>query len=439
MAQYGVQSGHKDVPDAARIAGILRGTQPWPQQSMASVSPVDLAQRLVSQQRQSMERSAVHAPLLTLSCPGALAHAPQAMANIANGGEVNQLAERVSVLLAGLQSQHDSQQKDMDYRLDTFGTKVDLRLTHLEARMIACEDRTTAIERNDVDSPVFDAARIMRDSRTQMQNALTEVQSQWRAHHAELRSAQHEQSMQLQELGAHLESQTRKTRQVEQTLDDHERKYQRSEEELQSLLACNPPGWFRELESAVAVSERRTVEHLQSAEAHVGRFRMDMDGLRMRLEAVRDEMMGAVEGRLAQESERMSRSQRQGPATADPAQAAVDRGTITRLDRQANEFVRRLDDADARGAAIKLRVDAHDTRFASIGERAETVCQQAVEGAKGVATEQREEILSEVDCQLRILRQRIEAIGQLCEELSMREMRQASRRPPGGVLEQGES
>lgn len=378
----------------------------------------------------------MQAPLLTLSCPGALASTPPAMASFA-GGEVSQLAERVSVLLAGLQSQHEGQLKDVDYRVETFGTKADLRLTHLEARMAGCEDRTTAIERNDVDSPVFDAARIMRDSRTQMQNALTEVQSQWRAHHAELRSAQHEQGMQLQELGGLTEQHARRLRQVERTLDEQERKYQHSEEELQGLLACNPPAWFGDLEGAVAASERRTVEHLQSAEAHVGRFRMDMDGLRMRLEAVRDETLGAVEGRLAQESERMSRDQRQRPAAAEQPQA--DRGVVARLDRESRDFSRRADDADARGAAIKMRVDAHDTRFASIGERAEAVCQQAIEGAKAVASEQREEILSEVDCQLRILRQRIEAIGQLCEELSMREMRQASWRPPGGVLEQGES
>merc|ERR1719282_566826 len=81
------------------------------------------------------------------------------------------------------------------------------------------------------------------------------------------------------------------------------------------------------------------------------------------------------------------------------------------------DLSRRLDESEARVAALRVRVDAHDGRFGSIGERAEASCQQAVEAMRQATLRQREEMICESDCQIRILRQRIDTLSELCDEL----------------------
>jgi len=94
-------------------------------------------------------------------------------------------------------------------------------------------------------------------------------------------------------------------------------------------------------------------------------------------------------------------------------------------------FGQRLHDVDARLAALKIRVDNHDSRLSGMYERVEDKCHQAIGDAREVAAQHREEILAEVECQLKLLGKRIEAIGDLCEELSLREMCKSSKWPLG--------
>lgn len=138
------------------------------------------------------------------------------------------------------------------------------------------------------------------------------------------------------------------------------------------------------------------------------RFRMDVDGLKLRSESLhglRDEVLCAVDRRLEKELARPNMPLEQPVPD-------VQRG---------RDLLRRVEDTEARVSALRVRVDSHDSRFNSIAERAEAVCQQAVESVRQTAAQHRDEILSEADSQLRILRQRVEALSELCEELMLRQ------------------
>ncbi|CAK0886176.1 unnamed protein product, partial [Prorocentrum cordatum] len=71
--------------------------------------------------------------------------------------------------------------------------------------------------------------------------------------------------------------------------------------------------------------------------------------------------------------------------------------------------------SEARLSALRVRVDGQDGRLAGLGERAEAAGQQAQDVARQVSLQQREDILSETDCQLRIVRQRMDTLSELCE------------------------
>lgn len=414
----------------ARIADILRSGDPWPKAD--SMSPLDLAHQLVSQQRHMVDHGgagvlpmaggqksvlATGPSISSTPLPAALLPGPAGLESKA----VSQLAERVSLLLAGVQQQSTAEKEDMERQFVQRDSKVESRMISLEARVAACEEQAAELQRRESESASAEAARALREARALVGGAVAEVQAQCREDRTDLMEGQHEQARQLEEFGKHAKGQAYRLQQAEGTLEEQVQQTRQLEEALQMVLDREqPPPWYGELESAVARLEYRFEEQRGAAEFTIGRYRTDGDSMRMRMESLREDALCAVDRRIDQELERLLPSR--------PSD-------VFKVDLHKDKDVsRRIDDVEARVAAIRMRADSHDNRLATVAERAEAACQQALEGARQAASSQREDILSEVDCQLRILRQRVEAVGELCEELSLRQMCKApSRWPPIGM------
>lgn len=432
------------APSAARIAAILRSRDPWPQSDGGSA--VDLAQRIVSQQRQMVDHGSApsgsgHNSFILKSMDNSQGLAGGIPMGAIGGSvdmKVSQLAERVSLLLAGVQQQSSREKQELEHDLGSFSSIVETRLASLEGRMAVVEEHSRGRGRDHIhfrDEEALSgesAARTMREVRALVSGAVAEVQVQWRAQHSELMDGHQEQARQLEELSEHTKRGASRMQEaqiafegLQQGLDMQADSIQRSESELRTLISRGgggAPPWYGELESSVARLEHRIDEQRSATEHQIGRFRVDAEGVRLRLEGLREDALCAVDRRIDQEIDRLM-SQRMTPFT--------DHHSHNRGDK---DLQRRLDESEARVAALRVRVDAHDDRFGALGERAEAACQQALESTRQAAGQHREEILQEVDCQLSILRQRMEAVAELCEELSVRHSYQ-----PGGPLRWHES
>lgn len=327
--------------------------------------------------------------------------------------KVSQLAERVSILLAGVQTQCASGKQDLERQLDSLTSRVENRLASIDMRLSAVEDkrdRSHAQERME-NVAVTDPSRIMSEVRALLDGALEEVQSQWRGKQNDILDGQQDQARQLEELSEHTKRGAARMQEAEvafeglqQGLDLQAENLQQVSNTLRSFVSGgNATPWYGELEACVARLEHRIEEHRAAAEHQLNRFRGDSEGLRLRLEGLKEDALCAVDRRIDQEIDRLQ-TQR------------VDRYDEQRSGKDAQ---RRLDEFEARIAAMRVRIDAHDDRFGALGERAEATCAQALEGARQAASQYKEEILNEVECELGILRQRMEAVGEICEELSV--------------------
>mmetsp|Transcript_31692 Transcript_31692/g.98842 ORF Transcript_31692/g.98842 Transcript_31692/m.98842 type:complete len:278 (+) Transcript_31692:16-849(+) len=261
----------------------------------------------------------------------------------------------------------------------------------------------------------------LREARSLVGSSLTEADAQWRQQHTELCEEQQHQFRQLEEVTEELRHVASRVEQAEGALGSCEQAVRRSEEELQDLRlrpGLRPP-WFGQLEGATAALEQRLIEQRAATEAQLGRLRADVDGMLRRyesLQGMRGDLLREADDRLQQELDRLDL--RHGSHALHHhmhPEASAQMGSAVR------DLSRRVDDAESRVAALKVRVDAHDGRLASVGERSEVLCQQTLEGARQACTRQRDEILSEADCQMGILRQRVETLSNLCEELMMRQ------------------
>lgn len=407
-------------PDAARIANILRSQDPWPQAE--AMGAMDLAHRIVSQQRRMVDGHGCGAGgSVLLQCPQDLARS--ALQNL--GGttdmKVTQLAERISVLVAGLQQQCDATNHNAERQLERVGFQMEARLKNLESRVVTCEEHTAAVrEWHDSDVFAAETTRVMREARALVSGTVNEVQSQWRAHRVEMREEQEERLQRLEDIAEQGKICMQKLQQVEEELEGQGSALRRSEEQIEGLQVRDPPPWFGQIEGALAGFERRLGEQHTVAESQLMRFRMDLDGLKVRsegLQGIREEVINEIDRRLERERHERER-EKEFMRVPDFARHPEHHGDTH---RDSPREAKRLEDTEARVAALRVRVDAHDSRFSSIGERAETACQQAVEGARQAASQHREEVLSEVDCQLRILKQRIEALSELSDELMLRQ------------------
>lgn len=389
-------------PSAARIAAILRS-----QDGVLKTDPLDVAHRIVSQQRASIERG----PAL-LAGNGNFVTMPL---GISLDAKVNQIAERTSLLLADLQRQCEGDKFDMERQLDQIGSRTDNRISLLEARIASCEEQQNKmLDRHESD------AWTLNEARSLVSAAVGELQAQWRAHQSEFRGEQEEARNRVDELARCVQQSSHRLEDLTHAVEEQDAAIRHAEEQV------NQPPWYGQIEAALAALDHRLEEHRSASEAFTCRFRMDIDAFKHRmdsLQAFREDILQTVDMRLDQEVDRLT-----GSKGSEQMRQEVHASSS----KAAPELSRRIDDTEARVAALRVRVDAHDTRFTSLGERAETVCQQAVESARQAALQQREDILSEADCQVRILRQRVDALTELYDEMSLREVPASSHPRRGG-------
>lgn len=464
-------AGCYGVPTATRIAQILRSHDAWREAQDRSTSVVDLAQHLVSQQRQQLAEQTFGAalPAAPVTRPPPCAAAPAGAGaatlpsfalpdffpvTVGQGADSKALAERVSVLVAMLQQRCDAEKLDVDRRITDLGASLDARARAIEARLAGCEGRMGIVV-DTIGVGGLDQDAGLREARVVVASALNEVQAKWQEQLAELQGDLRDTLRQLEELAGQvrrcagrLEEDECQIGGQERSLERSQRQLQAFDEQLQALRAqqqesavqhmTQQPPWFGQLEGAVANLDRKQEEQRMGAEVQMERLRLEVENLRRRcssegLRGWREELMRAVENRLDEEAERLAERVLDA-ASAGGGLAAGHSGGLGGAGRSPSaepqlKEQRRLDETEAKLAALRIRVDAHDGRFGSIGERTEALCQQAVEAARQATLQQREEILQEADCQIRILRQRVESLSELSEELALRQVTGSTRRP----------
>mmetsp|Transcript_12731 Transcript_12731/g.29893 ORF Transcript_12731/g.29893 Transcript_12731/m.29893 type:complete len:145 (+) Transcript_12731:1-435(+) len=111
--------------------------------------------------------SMVFAPKSGLSAITALAPA--------SDSKVGQLAERVSVLFAGVQQRLEMEKKETEGQLKQVGLQVEERMRIMEARMTACEERANAQERSIRDVPAAASALALREAQALVSSSLSEA------------------------------------------------------------------------------------------------------------------------------------------------------------------------------------------------------------------------------------------------------------------------
>eukprot|EP00930_Biecheleria_cincta_P046292 TRINITY_DN31925_c0_g1_i1.p1 TRINITY_DN31925_c0_g1~~TRINITY_DN31925_c0_g1_i1.p1 ORF type:complete len:498 (+),score=128.33 TRINITY_DN31925_c0_g1_i1:44-1537(+) len=412
------------TPSPGRIASILRSQDAWPKLE----SPLDLAHRLASQQRQLVDQSLPVAPGPCHSSAVSVMPVDRLLALRGGGSvdsQVSQLAERVSVLVAGVQKRCDEDKHDLEQQIDKLEARAEARLGSFEARLACCDHRHDSTGSGAGRAAAAESqALVLREARALIGTGLGEAQTLWRSEHSELRAEQREHLRQLEELAESTRHAAARLEQAERVLGAQERSLRRLGEDLEAVMdreACqaqNPP-WFGQLEGAISALDRRLNEQQVQTEVQLARLQVDSDGLRRRSEVmagVREDLMQAVEAKLEQELSRLSEvGHLRGGGFASG-------GVMSAAGHELKDLARRLDDVEARAAAQRVKVEAHDARFSNLGERIEAVCQQAAEHARQVCQAKAEEMFSEVDCQNRVLRKRIETLSELCEELMLRQV-----------------
>ncbi|CAK9106445.1 unnamed protein product [Durusdinium trenchii] len=299
--------------------------------------------------------------------------------------KVSQLAERVSVLVASMQKRCDEDKEELEQQME----KIHARL----------EARLGALERGE-DGSLGREATWLREARGMVSAALTEAQAQWRQEFAQLKGEQQQQLELLEDLAGVSRHSGTRLEKVERGLAAHERTIRRAEEHLKALTHHGPQ--YSQLEGALLNLERQVNEQQVAVEVQVARLQVECDGLRRRSEAIahtREELVEAVEERLAR-------------ATVSEPRAAP---------RDDSRLLQRCDDLDARLAAQKVHVEAHEQRFKSFAERLEAVQMELFDQLRSFGVQRREELLQEVDGQLRVLRERMDTLSELLDEIMLRQ------------------
>lgn len=352
------------APGASRIASILRAQDAWPE----PLTSIDFAHRLATQQRQLVDKC----DAFRLTSPNALVQIPLAGSVEA---KVAQLAERVQQLVMALQKRCDEDKEELEVQMD----KIHARL---EARM-------GALERG--------------EARGMIGAALTEAQGQWRQELAQMKGEQRQQLGLLEELADASRQSSARMEKAERALQVHERSVRRSEEQLKAISKIQEvPPWYAQLEGAIVNVERQVNEQQVAVEVQVARLQVECDGLRRRAEVLggmREEILQAMDEKVAVCREPLS-------------SAKEDRSGV---------LLKRCDELDARLASQKVHVEAHEQRFSSFAERLEGLQQEVFDLLHQGAQKRREELLAEVDGQMRVLRERMDTLSELMDELMLRQ------------------
>lgn len=358
---------------------------------MPPPSSLDLAHSLVLKQRQLVDPT-LRSPAVGMRVvppASALAHIP--LAGTAEA-KIAQLAESVSLLVASLQRRCDEDKEELEQYMDKIDARLEARLSSMEAKLS-----------EEGGQGGRDSASL-REARGLIGAALSEVQANYRSELAELRSEQHESLRQLEELALSSHQNVLRVEKVERAALAQERCLRRLEETVEAMagppMDRDSPPWFGQLEGALLSLDHRCSEQQTATEVQLARLQVECDGLRRRAEVIgglRDDVLQAVQEKI---------------------EAAVPRSLHERLPAATEcTLLRRIDDLEARMAAQRVKVDAHEARFGAFSECLEAACQEAVAQARAVTQQRRDELLKEVDCQLRVLRKRMDSLTDLSDEL----------------------
>eukprot|EP00929_Paragymnodinium_shiwhaense_P030777 TRINITY_DN17381_c0_g1_i2.p1 TRINITY_DN17381_c0_g1~~TRINITY_DN17381_c0_g1_i2.p1 ORF type:complete len:497 (-),score=116.93 TRINITY_DN17381_c0_g1_i2:77-1567(-) len=441
------RSGHA-APSASRIAEILRSHEPWPlQAAMPQPAPLMLRGADLGLGGGYGNYGNGGNAALALGFPaagGGLGPATGAQAQVA------QLAERTSLLVASVQKQMEVEREEVSRHVEQVAIRLDSRIATIESRLASCEDQSAVRERRECEAIATIPSRVLRETRALVTGSINEAQAQWRAQRVEFSEECRELARRLDELteqsmqgiwttpssgrpwttrlacccvcpccAADLgqpnqrhEHGARHIQEAENMVEDQACSVRQLQDEIQALQAQakEPAPWFTGLETHVAKLEKRLEEQLLGVEVRLQQRRQEAAE---HLQNFQEDLLSSMEEKLEKEIDRVLLAEK--PQQENGAVAAV------------KDVARRLDDIDARVSALRVRLDGLDGRFVNVAERAEAACQQALETVRQTAAQNREEILSEADCQMRILRQRVEALGELCDELSMREVARNSQ------------
>eukprot|EP00929_Paragymnodinium_shiwhaense_P030778 TRINITY_DN17381_c0_g1_i3.p1 TRINITY_DN17381_c0_g1~~TRINITY_DN17381_c0_g1_i3.p1 ORF type:complete len:459 (-),score=116.96 TRINITY_DN17381_c0_g1_i3:77-1453(-) len=403
------RSGHA-APSASRIAEILRSHEPWPlQAAMPQPAPLMLRGADLGLGGGYGNYGNGGNAALALGFPaagGGLGPATGAQAQVA------QLAERTSLLVASVQKQMEVEREEVSRHVEQVAIRLDSRIATIESRLASCEDQSAVRERRECEAIATIPSRVLRETRALVTGSINEAQAQWRAQRVEFSEECRELARRLDELTEQSMQGARHIQEAENMVEDQACSVRQLQDEIQALQAQakEPAPWFTGLETHVAKLEKRLEEQLLGVEVRLQQRRQEAAE---HLQNFQEDLLSSMEEKLEKEIDRVLLAEK--PQQENGAVAAV------------KDVARRLDDIDARVSALRVRLDGLDGRFVNVAERAEAACQQALETVRQTAAQNREEILSEADCQMRILRQRVEALGELCDELSMREVARNSQ------------
>lgn len=395
-------------PDAVRIADLLRSSDNLPGLETPAPAPLDWAKSVVRQQRgiitgphsaQTPQWAAQQSQVQDASSFAAQSHAMQSQTG------VDQLAERVSVLVAGLQqnveSQFDADKRESESQLNALDAKIDSRFRSLEVRLADAEEQRLG-GKSTQDS-------LREEMQGNIDRSIRRAQENWEARCNELEGKHREVAAKLNEVSEVSQRNTLRLRQVEHQMEEFQREnstaISKLQEDIAGLHAREPPPWFEDLEESIAALERRSAERQRSLEAQNARRGAELEDFALRENEQREVLRRAFEARLEQELESRLR------------------GVSDNLGGQREEIRRRLEDFEVRISQMRVKMDTHESRIGALGDRAEAACQAALESVRQSIEQQREQIFNEVECQFGMLSKRIEAMGELCEELSIRELR----------------
>jgi len=321
---------------------------------------------------------------------------------------ITRLADRVELNLVSLQQQVESEREDVERRFEHVGNHVDARLASLEARLATCEQRISGRLRDMDDSASMDGGRLLREARSLVNGASSEVQALCRSQCAELEVKLQEQiqkaDRKADDLSQQAASLADQLHYIEAAVTEQAQAANVMEQELQSVTDFGPRS-YAELVEGLTGLRRSVGEQLAVLQA-------DAERSKQRSETLHQDLLAEITHVIQEEVERKVWAGRgEGRSYGHGAESG-----------SHEDLSKRIEDADAKIAKLRIRVDLYDGRIASLAERIETTTQEAQESARRAVSEQRHEIMTEVDCQIRILRQRLEAIGELCEELSLHEL-----------------
>mmetsp|Transcript_8483 Transcript_8483/g.19958 ORF Transcript_8483/g.19958 Transcript_8483/m.19958 type:complete len:403 (+) Transcript_8483:51-1259(+) len=341
---------------AAALAASSSASAAKVEEEVVAANALDIAKRVLGRQRQLLDGAAAHRRL------GAMENS-----RTGEGTGMSDLDQPAGSTgnFSRLTRQLEADRREVEKRLEHLEKYVDSRINRLESSLTAMERRQSP----EVSGRSYevDVARLMRESRALVTGAVSEVQALCKAHKAEVQ--------------VELEA---KNASIRQSLEE----MRESKEERRAAPVIEPPVWFGELETAVAALEHRLRDQRVAVDGQIARLQTEVDSSKLHINGLQEELVQSIQARVGEELERFVAS-----AAAQP--------------REAASSSKRLSDMESRMAALRVRVDVHDSRLSSMGDRVEGLCQQALDEARQETVQQREAILAEVDCQHKLLLQHL--------------------------------